>query len=68
MAIFDLYRSGYELGFTHGQAGERRRAQWEIVLCSPLTWLPLTDTSSFILGYHKGYDSGRTLLKIKQNP
>lgn len=61
MRLFDLYRSGYALGNQHGQYYNRRRANWELVLTHPLTWLPGVDQLSFISGYHDGYRDGAAL-------
>ena len=55
MALFDIYRSGYILGKRHGEAGQRRRASWELRLTQLIIWIPLTDTDSFLQGYHQGY-------------
>lgn len=54
--IFDIFRSGYALGQQHGDAGERRRAGWELSLTQPVTWIPLTDKDSFLRGYRLGYE------------
>lgn len=57
--IFDIYRSGHNRGIQHGFAGQRRRADWELrMLTSPLTWLPGTNTDSYVCGYQDGYALG----------
>jgi hypothetical protein len=61
MKIIDLYRGGYKLGNMHGQQGERRKAEWELAVTHPLTWLPGVDQSSFFSGYLDGYRDGMAL-------
>lgn len=64
MKIFDLYRSGFELGVTHAQTGQRRRAKWELTAFHPLTWLPGVDTGSFYEGYNQGYHDGSAIRAV----
>lgn len=61
MAIFDVFRSGYLLGQQHGQAAERRRADWELQLTHFRLWLPGVDTESFFRGYQAGYEDAMRL-------
>lgn len=55
VGIFDIYHSGYKTGKRHGNAGQRRRASWELRLTKIIIWLPFTDTDSFLMGYCQGY-------------
>ena len=57
--IFDVYQSGYELGYQDGIRNNRRRNDWELKL-QPLALLPLVDTRTYIQGYHDGYRFGLT--------
>lgn len=57
--IFDVYHSGYELGYQDGISNNRRRNDWELKL-QPIALLPLVDTKTFIKGYHDGYQFGLT--------
>ena len=67
MAIFDIFRSGYNQGYQHGSRGERRRAEWELMISNPLVWIPGVDSQSFLNGYVKGYsDSMMTRSVIHQ--
>lgn len=56
---FDIYHSGYEIGYADGVKNGRRRNDWELKFY-PLALLPLVDTASFIKGYHDGYQFGLT--------
>jgi len=60
-AIFDVFRSGYLLGQAHGQAGERRRAAWELQLSQPRLWLFGVNVASFLRGYYLGYQDALSL-------
>lgn len=64
MKIFDLYRAGFELGSAHAQAGQRRRAKWELAVFHPVTWLPGVDTDSFNEGYIQGYHDSSAIRAI----
>ncbi len=58
MPIFDIYRSGYELGFSHGRLGSRRQPRWELLTLNPICWLPGVDVESFVSAYRQGYLDG----------
>ena len=58
MAIFNIFRKGYELGNQHGRVGERRRADWELRALTPVSWLPGVDSKSFLDGYNQGFVDG----------
>ena len=60
MPIIDLYRSGYERGYREAVTGQRRLARWELLVRSPMTWLPGFDESTFAQGYNDGYSLGLT--------
>lgn len=60
-SIFDVFRSGYLLGQQHGQAGERRRSDWEIKLTQPILWLPGVNCESYTRGYQAGYEDAMRL-------
>lgn len=55
MQIFDLFRSGYNLGFKNGCASDRRKPEWELILTYPQC---LLDKASFMSGYKQGYVDG----------
>lgn len=56
--LFDLYRSGHNRGIRDGYAGRRRRAEWELGMLTPLTWLPGVNSESYVQGYHDGFALG----------
>lgn len=57
--IIDVYRRGFNLGYAAGTEGRRRKARWELLLTTPLLWVPwLIATRSFIDGYKDGYLNG----------
>lgn len=60
MGIIDLYRVGYERGFSESVAGKRRLAKWELLVRSPITWVPGADTETYVSGYADGYRLGLT--------
>jgi len=64
--IFNLYRSGYQLGVADGMAGHRRRADWELKLLRPVNWLPGVDANSFVMGYAEGYGDGTRVTLWQQ--
>lgn len=53
MLIFNIYRSGYEAGFSEGRDSARQRADWELVLTKVVSWLPGVDARSYREGYQK---------------
>jgi hypothetical protein len=59
--LIDTYRSGYDLGQTHGRSRQRRRAAWELRLTRGMLWLPLVNVGSYIDGYHTGYSDALRL-------
>lgn len=57
--LFDLYRSGHNRGIQDGYGGQRRLAEWELrMLTTLLTWLPGTNTDSYVHGYQDGFALG----------
>ena len=52
---FDIYRAGYNRGVLCGLSDMRRLARWELLVRSPLTWLPFVDADSYVRGYLDGY-------------
>ena len=63
--IIDRYKNGYALGSEHAQRGVRRRAQWELAVTSPITWVPGVDQDSFFRGYEEGYRDTLHAMKIR---
>lgn len=61
--IFNIYRGGFQTGLQDGSTG-RRRADWELVLTHPITWLPGVDKQSFLDGYAAGYSAGICTLTL----
>lgn len=66
MAIFDVFRAGYQLGQQHGQRAERRRPVWELQLSKIWLWLPGIDQVSFFQGYQAGYEDGMRMRSAMQ--
>lgn len=64
MAIFNVYRRGFELGYAHGREGSRRRADWELRFTAPVTWAPLVDVRSYLAGYQAGFEAGAAAQKL----
>ena len=67
MVIFDLFRSGYRRGYSHGFENKRRLAYWELILTKPLFLLPLFDRASYYEGYQSGYLNGVTVIRVMKN-
>ena len=56
MALLDMYRSGYLLGYQHAENGRWSRPAWWLQLTKPILWLPLmADSSRYVLGYQDGF-------------
>lgn len=64
MTVFNIYRRGYELGYSHGSQSRRRIANWEMVLVAPIVLVPLVDRQSFVDGYQRGFDDGAASAKF----
>lgn len=64
MAIFNIFRSGYQRGYQDGQNHSRHLAGWELLVTAPLSWLPGVDSRSYIQGYHHGYTDGFAAKKF----
>lgn len=65
--FFNVFRSGYRLGVADGMAGNRHRADWELILLRPLNWLPGVDRGSFVAGYAEGYGDGTRITLWQQH-
>ena len=64
MSVFNIYRRGYELGYSHGSQGQRRMANWEMAFVAPIILVPLVDRQSYLNGYQRGFDDGAASAKF----